>query len=216
MGFTWSYSRLADYEKCPAAYKWRHIDKLPEEKGTALERGIKIHGQVEQFILHGRELPPDFKRFHGYIDHVRQRPGLVVEEMWAHDRKWVPCAPKSEPAWWRGKLDAYWLEGTTAHVVDWKTGRIYDSNRDQMRMYAGAVFAREPKVTDVVVELVYLDARESRAEDYRRQDHYEAIRTAYNDRVGRLEAEQEWRPLTGPYCRWCSFSKAKGGPCKAR
>ena len=46
-GFNWSYSRLADYEKCAALYRFRHIEKLPEPKGDALTRGINIHTQIE-------------------------------------------------------------------------------------------------------------------------------------------------------------------------
>lgn len=210
--FNWSYSRLADYEKCPALYRYRHIEKLPEPKGDALTRGIAIHTKLEEYLQDKAPLGVEFARFKEYIDDVKAKPGLVVEDFWALDREWQSCAPKAAPAWWRGKLDAYWRDGKTAHVLDWKTGRIYDSNRDQMRLYAGVALARDAEVDTVEVELVYLDARESRAETYTREN-LPGIRADYARRADKLENEKRWLPAVGMHCKWCAHAKSKGGPC---
>lgn len=213
--FRWSYSRLADYEKCPAFYKYRHVDRLDEPKGPALERGIEIHQMIEDYLLDKRaDLPPEYKRFMGYIDHVKSRPGLVVEDFWALTRDWKPTSPQAPDAWWRGKLDAYWREGTTAHVVDWKTGKIYPSNRDQMKLYAGVVMSRDAEVQHVVVELVYLDVREARSEDYTRE-HLPVVVQGYDRRAGAIERDTTFRARPNGACNYCAFAKKKGGPCSA-
>ena len=31
----WSYSRLSDYQQCPAKFKHKHMDKLPDPPGPA-------------------------------------------------------------------------------------------------------------------------------------------------------------------------------------
>ena len=46
----WSYSKLGTYESCPKKAYYRYIEKLPEEKHPAAERGIKIHNLAEQYI----------------------------------------------------------------------------------------------------------------------------------------------------------------------
>ena len=208
----WSYSKLADYEKCPQFYRLRHVDRHPEPDSPAMLRGTKVHETVERYLLLRGALPDDLKPFQGYMSDIRQRPGLVVEEMWAMTRAWAPCNPLAKPAWWRGKLDAFWLDGTAAKVVDWKTGRMYPSNRDQMRLYAGAVMAREPAVERVSVELVYLDLRESVEQDYTRED-FTAIRDDFTRRVAALEGDTKFALRPGKHCSWCAFAKSKGGPC---
>ena len=215
MGFKWSYSALGDYEKCPALYRYKHVERLPEVKGPALDRGIKIHETIEHYIKGlSPELPSDFNRYKHLIDEVKGKPGLVVEDFWALNRSWQNTTPRADDAWWRGKLDAYWREGDVAHVLDWKTGKIYDSNRDQMKLYAGVTLARDPEVSKVVVELVYLDAREAREEDYTRE-HFPLIQRDFNRRAYRIEEDKTFRARPGQPCKWCSFSKAKGGPCSA-
>jgi CRISPR/Cas system-associated exonuclease Cas4 (RecB family) len=213
MNFTWSYSRLGDYEKCARLYKYRHIDRLPEPKGEALSRGIAIHEEVEQYLFGKAPLPSKFDAFKAYIEEVKNKPGLIVEELWGLTREWVACAPKSPLVWWRGKLDAYWRDGvTSASVVDWKTGRVYDSNTDQMKMYAAAVMSREPEVEEVAVSLVYFDQKEEHTEVYYR-DRLDYVRGQFTSRAGRMEEDKTFDPKPGPACRWCAFRKSKGGPC---
>ena len=212
MAFTWSYSRLGDYEKCPRLYKYRHVDRLPEPKGDALARGIAIHEEVEQYLFGQAPLPSKFDKFRAYIDDVKSKPGLVVEDLWALTREWGNCTPKSPLAWWRGKLDAYWREGEQASVVDWKTGRVYDSNMDQMKLYAAAVMSRDLEVEEVRVSLVYFDQGEEHSEVYTR-DRLEWAQGQFKARAGRMEDDTVFTPRPGSACRWCAHRKSKGGPC---
>lgn len=215
--FKWSYSALSTFEDCPAKYKYRYVDKLGDPnapKAPALERGIKIHTQVEDYLQGKAELPAYFKRFKGYIDEVKQRPGLCVEDYWALTRTWTPTTPKAADAWWRGKLDAYYRDGKTSQVIDWKTGKIYGSNRDQMKLYAATVMAKDAEVDEVAVDLVYFDVGESRTEFYNRGELAPIIKL-FNGRVEKIESEVKWRPRPTRMCSYCDFHKSKGGPCPA-
>ena len=46
---SWSYSAYALYDQCPAKYRYAKIDKLPEPRSEALERGDRIHKEVEAY-----------------------------------------------------------------------------------------------------------------------------------------------------------------------
>lgn len=52
----WSYSKLSLYKKCPAAFKFRYIDKKYSTPGPAAQRGTEIHSKIENFIKwHGSD-----------------------------------------------------------------------------------------------------------------------------------------------------------------
>lgn len=47
---SWSYSRLADYETCPARFAYKYIIKIPEAENEAFVRGNKVHKIAEKFV----------------------------------------------------------------------------------------------------------------------------------------------------------------------
>lgn len=60
----WSYSKLLDFEQCKLRYKLKHIDRVPEAKSEAADRGTAIHTLAEQFV-DGRmkSLPTELLKF---------------------------------------------------------------------------------------------------------------------------------------------------------
>lgn len=208
--FSWSYSRLSDYETCPARYKARYIDKIDEGPRPAADRGTELHQKIEDYLLGKADLPDMFEPFKGYIDEIRAQPTLQIEGKWALDRDWQK-APW-EAGWWRGKLDAFWTEGEVAQVVDWKTGRVYDSNRDQMRLYATVARALYPEIEQVNVTLVYLDLREAIGDTFFADDT-NAFRNQFTGRAARMEQDTTFAPRRNPFCKWCPLHPSKGGTC---
>ena len=45
-----SPSRISDYQQCPALYKYRAIDKLPERPGLDALRGSLVHLIIEKLF----------------------------------------------------------------------------------------------------------------------------------------------------------------------
>ena len=60
----WSYTKLIDYEQCPYRVKLKHIDKVPEERAEAAERGTTIHQLAEDFVRGKlKDLPSELRHF---------------------------------------------------------------------------------------------------------------------------------------------------------
>ena len=63
----WSFSRLSDYQKCPAMAKFKYLDKIvnpDDQKSEALQRGARIHELAEGYLKGTiARLPKELKSF---------------------------------------------------------------------------------------------------------------------------------------------------------
>lgn len=217
---SWSLTSLSTYEKCPAQYKYRYIDgiKTPPAGGAAA-RGSEIHASMESY-LNGKstELPNEVNIYTQLLDTLKGKE-IYPEHTIKLKRDWTPVAD-GEERWYKGILDVKVLqrvrpgeEPTGAEVIDWKTGKIYPDHDDQKSLYSLAVFAEHPSVQRVWARHIYVDLGKEREKIFDRQQMHE-LRDAWNARVAKLEAEQEFIPKPNFMCRYCPFSKDKGGPCR--
>jgi hypothetical protein len=215
----WTYSRLSDYEKCPALYAGRYLNKWPGfvvPPHPALERGNKMHALMEDRVGGGKKLSGALARYDNYVeDLLCTYTHREVELPLGFDAKWQPVAWKDPGIWLRMKMDFFGMVGAKAKVVDWKTGGIYGSNADQVRLYAGATFERFPRVKTVEVELVYLDQKQGIAETIARAD-WKAKRAEFTQRAQAMLTASSYPQNPGTHCGYCSFSIEKGGPCPGR
>src|SRR5690606_8452134 len=77
----------------------------------------------------------------------------VAEGEIAVDMGWKPCDYKNPNAYYRGKKDLHYEHGTTLHLFDWKSGKVYDDHEFQGMSYA----CMSPHYDLVKVTFVYLD-----------------------------------------------------------
>lgn len=190
---------------------------MKEPPAPAMERGEKLHLVMEDAIRNGpQSLPKTLQSFAPRVDELRAQSGIEVEQMWAFDSDWQPCDAKDyDRVWLRMKLDFFgFIKPTHAHVVDWKSGRIYPDHMDGMLLYALGVFLRHPKVRKTTVSLEYLDQKEGNDEDIPRRN-MDAIRSTFDKRVIPLMTDDEFKPSPGRHCGWCSFNPSRGGTCDA-
>lgn len=215
----WTYSRLSDYEKCPALYAGRYKAKWPGFKPAqhpAAERGEKIHGLMEQTVKGGKKLTGALDRYNPYIaDLLKTYPHIETELPLGFDAQWHPTEWRSATLWLRAKMDFFGMKKTVAKVVDWKTGGIYGNNADQVRLYAGMTFERFPSVKKVEVELMYLDQRQGISEEIARAD-WPDKREEFTRRATAMLTATTFPLKPGAYCGHCAFSVEKGGPCPGR
>lgn len=211
MTFTWSLSRLKDYEKCPRLYHYRtNKRKYPEPPSRALDRGNQIHALMEAAVRDGAPLEGALANVKPYVDELRGAKEVIVEQMWGYGPDW---AVNDDAPWLRMKLDVYArLSPKRGKVVDWKTGRIYGDHGDGMRLYAVGAMTRFG-VTSVEVELVYLDQRTIIGETIKAKER-DAIVKDFDARVQLAANDTTFRPEPGRHCGYCPFNAAKGGPCK--
>ena len=105
MTFSFSYSRWSCWDECPAKYKYKHIDKLPEPKSKAMEKGIEVHRQVAEYI-EGKtdERPASLRLFTGMADALRDEAKhdmCKVEKQVALDKHRKRVEWFSRNAYWR-------------------------------------------------------------------------------------------------------------------
>lgn len=214
----WSYSRLSSYEQCPLQFYEKFIAKsVPTDDSPAMKRGNEIHKGLAAYLDRKAEgVPRDalvFPRCEQVIQEIHAFPDKVVEQQWGFTANWQPTGWFGKDTWFRSILDVGLLyEDKTCEAVDWKTGKKYGSNMDQMKSQAVAMLQRYRQMTNVTVRLVYLDSGD---EDIAEIKKHEApsIQQDFERRVGKLMNDTVFAPRPNDKCRFCPIARSKGGKC---
>lgn len=212
---SWSLSRLQCYEKCAAQYKFRYVELLPVGlPGPAAARGTLAHAAMENYIKGElKQLPDEISFYQQFLDNIIAHSDceLVPELKLAVDKEWKP-ADFDGDYWWRGVLDLFLKHPQIVIVYDWKTGKVYDDHQDQREIYSLGIFSHHD-VDEVRAVHVYLDHKLNRETIYHRNMVPE-LREKWTGRVEKMLNDTDLIPSPGFYCRYCNFSRAKGGPCR--
>lgn len=226
----WSLSSLSTWERCPKKYQLQYLEKIPSIRGKAAERGIDKHKTVELFVKNELDkLPYELSHYHQFLTGIRQYENYPEHKI-ALTIKWQPTEWEAEDAWYRGVLDLKVISGyyneesispevptrgspKEAVVYDWKSGKIYDDHDDQKSLYSVAVFSELPSLQTVRAIHVYLDLGKNREQVFHSNQVHQ-LREHWISRVGKLERDRDFIPNPGYYCRWCSYSRSNGGPCR--
>lgn len=217
----WSYSRYNDYEKCPALAKYKHVDRMKEPDSPVMAHGSAVHEQAAQFITGKlKQLPEelvkvksDMQRFHLAKAHC--------EEQWAFNAEWEQVDWFARDAWLRIMVDAHYLDvkkngalrNTTVYIIDHKTGKHHPEHALQRSLYALGAFLRYPDAKLVVVRHLYVDHGEEDSDSFK-PSQLAKLKADWLKRIAPMMNDTRFAPRPGNYCRWCFFSKAKGGPCQ--
>lgn len=209
----WSISKLHTFETCKAQFKRRFIEKLPEPKSPALEHGSMVHKGIEAWFNGWVKGMPDYMKPMAKQFRALKRKSPITESMWGFKRSWEPLHDGfSRLAWIRAKTDAFLDVGKAIHIYDWKTGKPREISNDQMKFYGTLGLLRSPDAEEAVLELWYPEDNKIFPAKMERKDVAKAVKE-FERRAKRLFAEYEWPEEPGLHCRWCPFSKTKGGPC---
>lgn len=218
---SWSPSKLTAYESCPAAVRYKYIDKLPEPPSPVLERGTAIHAAAEEYVTgRAKSLAPDLVAVKKLLATLRKdyrAKKVRVELELAFNREWRACHWLAKDVYVRFKLDVlHLLKDGAARVIDWKTGRFKPDGHDsQLSAYAvGALSSGLAK--RVSAQLVFTDGGQvvdSPAGELS-LDGLPAAQKAWDKRAAPMLADTTFAPRPGNSCRWCAYSTNRGGPCK--
>lgn len=210
----WSLSKLGTYEKCGAQYDYRYLQKLPSAANAAASRGINHHAIVEAYInTQAVELTEGLEFYKNFFDSVLATDGDIFSELkLAVTEDWQPC--DWEGGWGRGVLDLLVIpkDAKKAYKYDWKTGKMYDDHYEQKELYAALVFAHYPQLEELEAIHVYLDLKKNTSRTYHRSQMAD-IQAKWSGKAAKLD-NPDLTPSPGFYCRWCGFSRSKGGPCR--
>lgn len=237
---SWSYTRLSDYERCPAFANYKHLLKLPEPKGAAMQRGADIAQATEDWFKGTRRtMPTELKPLGDVYKILKKDKTVQAEANWGFTKDWEPCSSTDwNRCWLRMKIDILTVEGADKQNLNAKTLNLYDSKtgkynayavagyEDQLNLYATGGVVMFPTVQDINVRLLFSDLgiMHPRAEPkvYTNKEA-QAQRKVWERRVKPMFNDTRFTPKPGPYCSWCPFSKNYKdretgvpipGPCK--
>lgn len=219
----WSLSTLKQYEECPLRVRLAKVEKLPEgPKGDALIRGDAIHKAAEKYVKDGGKLPTDLAKMRPNFAKLRKEfsaGNVSLESEIAFDVNWQRVDWFAKDVYVRIKWDVILLPKVAKVnpvVIDYKTGKVkeYGEYDDQLELYdiggltlgLGEAVESELWFTDHgmivpkkggAVKLKYLSK----------------LQKKWDQRAKPLLNDTRFSPRPGNYCRWCAWTRAKGGPC---
>jgi putative RecB family exonuclease len=227
-----SPSRAGDFKQCPLLYRFRVVDRLPEQRSPAQVRGIVVHAVLERlFGLPAPERVP--ARAHELL-------AEVVAELTPEDRALLDGADAAR------LVDAYFaMEDPTRlspqacevfleaelesgvelrgyvdrldvnaagelRIVDYKTGAapraVFEARAlFQLKFYA-LVLLRSRGVLPRQLRLMYLGDGESLSHrpGHEELERFERTLVALWRAVQRAAPTGDFRPSPGRLCSWCS------------
>lgn len=218
----WSYSRLNVYSKCPKMFKFKFIDKLPEPPSPAMERGNQIHKKAEAYAKGElSRVPTELKLFAPQFRELKKKKqAFAVEENWAFtkDFKQVTQWDNWNGAWCRVKIDLVLHDKKSDNytVIDHKTGKVrHEEHAEQLELSALATFLSVPTADKITVENWYIDHGPgyTQPHDFERKQAA-SLKKKWIAKVKPMMSDVKFNERPGSYCRWCAFSKSRGGQCK--
>ena len=208
-----SYSGKSLFKECPKRWEDNYIRGNRPPSGKAAERGTKLHDELETFFK-GTPYPRDntvlapWRRFMEALTIYLP----TAEGELAVTADWKPCSFDDPKAFYRGKADLFFNLGGILHILDWKSGRKYDTHEDQGKSYV----AMSPEHDSYRTGFVYLDhpleVLEFEYTQTEREDHIAELIKEVN---GIRTATEYPATPSDKACQWCPLSWRKGGECKS-
>lgn len=210
----WGFSKLDVFRACAAKFKYQFIDKLPQGSSPAMARGQKMHENIEMY-LNGwsADLIPEVVDWKPQFDALKLKDfkgeqAIGIDKGWGLLPDWF-----NKETWLRIKMDAYFIENDEMTVIDFKSGQFRIPSQDQIELYAVAGISIQPAVKKVNAQFWFLDSGDVHTVTYTSEELL-ALRKKYETESAPLYAERAWMPQPSRECRWCPYSKTKGGRCQ--
>lgn len=212
----WSYSRLTCYEECPAKFKYKNIDKIPEPPAPALERGKALHAEAENFIKFGTATSNWSPYWSRRLGEAVKRGGAESETQKAVTSDWSETGWFDPNVYCRAVFDMVSVEDKKVTMVDFKSGKYRPGTyKGQMDLYAVFGFALYPKVEEVYSSLWFIDTLQTGELMTYNREWFPEGKKYWDTRAKSLLIDTTFPPTpSADSCRWCSFARSKGGPCQ--
>jgi hypothetical protein len=225
MNFSWSFSKLDNFETCAKKYAAYSVFKTVKDDSTEnIDWGNEVHDAMKLACLGTQPLPEHMKPFQPWVDRVRAGPGdLKVEQKYALDSQLSPVPYFAPTVWYRGIADVVRVHGPVGLAIDWKTGNPKEGSV-QLGLMALCMFQHFAELKVIRTEFVWLkedpsspDATTTKV--FRREDMPKFV-SELLPRVSKLEwahKNQEYPPKPSGLCiKYCKVVSCpyhgKGSP----
>jgi len=155
--FAWSFSALDVFEVCRKKYYHLKVKKdVKDADSTASQDGKFIHDAMKKRVIDGVPLPIKLRQHEKLAKRFADSKGEKHGEMQlALNKKFEPRDWFAKDVWVRAILDLLIVRGTTAVLVDWKTGKRKE-RYDQLRLAAAVLSRYMPEIEEFVLVFVWL------------------------------------------------------------
>ena len=192
------------------------VKDIKDTPGEAAVYGTDFHEAAELRIKNGTPVPPKFKRYADVVETLAAFPGEKHTELKLGVKRgltgYEPCGFFDKGVWWRGIVDLLIVNGETAHMIDYKTGKNAKyADMKQLDLMAGAIFVHYPNVKKIKSGLAYVVSNEFPKKNHvaEQRDEYLSV---FDKQLDQLEAAMQngvWNPKSGPLCGWCPVVKCE-------
>jgi PD-(D/E)XK nuclease superfamily len=190
-----SYTLLNTWAICPHQAARRYIIKdIPFEATPAMEEGRRAHEDIAKFIAGG----PDPQT---YADLVRPLVGKCKPErkLAIEGDALTPVSFYDRDAWLRGVIDAHVIEGETAVIFDWKTGKERE-DPFELEVFGLLLRAHHPELQKIYGYYVWL--RSNKVGEQHDVSDYARTWAKVMNFSAEIE-KGDYKKTPGPLCAWC-------------
>jgi hypothetical protein len=156
--FSWSYSRLRNWETCPKRSWHYDIAKdIVEPESDQLKAGNELHAAFDKRISKGAELPLGLTHHEPLLNAIVRAPGDThAEQKLALTSSFAPVGYFGKNVWFRTVIDCAKVNGDTATVLDFKTGKP-SSDMTQLNLVSVTLFHHMPRLERVKAALLFVN-----------------------------------------------------------
>ncbi len=202
----WSFSALDGFVNCPKQYnETKNLKRFKDDKTPEILWGEYVHKCFEDRQRDGVVLPVDLHQHEEYMTTLQLMPGKrLIETKIALNRRMEPCGFFDKDVWYRGVVDWGTVDGETAHMVDFKTGKPH-SKFKQLKTFALHTFAAHPKVEQVISSFYWTKTQSVTNQVYHRSQITELWVEFVPDLKQYVEAfkTNTWQARPSGLCGWC-------------
>lgn len=199
--FIGTYSILNAYKNCPHQMFRRYVKKdQPFVETVEMKWGNEVHTAFELRVQGGKPLPQSMEQWETF---ARPFDGqqAVVEQKLGINTQGRSVGFWDDSVWFRGKADLAIVQGDTAYINDWKTGKSAYEDPFELETNAVLLHAKHPGLKRIMGSYTWLKEK-------RISQMYNLSNTTQTwGTMCRLMAEILERKKTG------EFEKKKSGLC---
>ena len=132
-----------------------------EGETEAMRYGTEAHLVAEEFIRDGKPVPVKFAYMKDVLEALNRRRGNKITEIkMGLTQELEPCGFRAKDVWWRGIADLVITDGSTAWIVDYKTGKSAKyADKGQLELMALATFKFFPDIKSINAALIFTKAK---------------------------------------------------------
>jgi ATP-dependent exoDNAse (exonuclease V) beta subunit len=188
------------------------VKSVKEEESEHMLWGNQVHKAFENRIKNGDPLPEDLNQHESFLKSLEAKGGSIsTERKIALNTKARPCGFFDKDVWFRGVIDLSIIDGTTALLVDYKTGKPH-SKFKQLKLFALHTMAEYPEVENVEVKFYWTKTETSTGEVYSREQIQEIWSEFAPDLKQYAQAfkTDTWQPRQSGLCHgWCPVTSCE-------